>query len=184
MRYTFCAIFWPLLFAVRVLMILLGFFIVPIAMIWRKEVKSDRVPTWTSWSLVRLPTWAWPWGNIRDGSKGDVRGKYWFEQAPQWMWGWLKEYNWLAWRNPCNNFSRWTPILSVDINGIETKCLSQSIKHQFLSAGFPYYHWRWNFWKDCWLKCGHKLDLKYNGKDWSSDLQKATRGFTFRIDRG
>lgn len=175
---------WPILFVVRILMTLIGIPLIPLAMLWRTTTPSTRPHSWDDWKLVNLPKWAWLWDNVRDGAMGDVRGKYWFIQAPGWATTpFLKMFNWLALRNPVNNFSRWTPILSIDCNGKTIEVLSQGVRHQFLFLGFPYYHLRYNFYKDCWFKLGHKLDLKYNGKDWSEDPQKARRGFTFRIDK-
>jgi|LGVE01.1.fsa_nt_gb hypothetical protein len=184
MIYLGIAILWPLIFVVRLFLTLIGIPIVLIALRDRKINPSDRSHTWTGWYLVNLPKWAWLWDNVRDGARGDVRGKYWFQQAPNWAdTPYLKMFNWLALRNPVNNFSRWTPILSVSIIEKKIEVLSKGVRHQFLTVGFPYCHLRWNFYKNYWLKCGHKLDLKYNGRDWSNDPQKARRGFTFRIDR-
>lgn len=53
---------------VRLVVSIAGFIVTPVALLFATERKSDRVPTWDGWKLVRLPWWAWPWDNLHDGA--------------------------------------------------------------------------------------------------------------------
>lgn len=181
------ALIWSVLFPVRIILVIMGLPIVAIALPFATERETDRVASWDQWRLIRLPWWAWLWDNKRDGAMGDVRGTYPDRQAPDWAdTEYLLAYNWLALRNPVNNFSRWLPLASVDINGRVSEALSVGDDHLFLRVigrwGIPYYQFMWQFWDDHWLKLGHKIDLKYNTKDWTEDPISARKGFTFRIE--
>lgn len=190
-----CAVpLWVLLFSVRLGFVLSGLFVVALALPFASARHSERVPTWAEWQLVRLPWWAWPWDNLRDGCMGDRHGNFWFRQAKR-KTDFGKKYEWLAIRNPCNNFSRFLPGLNVNIDGKEVLLLAgrevndQTPGVMFTKVkGLPY----WGFWyvgKEVkggrrWnIRLGHKLQMKDNGKDWSHDQQKAIKGFTFRISK-
>lgn len=108
---------WLALAALRVPMILLGFVVVPLALPFRRTVESDRGGLgWAGWHLVRLPWWAYPWDNPRDGALGDTQGRYWLRDAPDWLRGrFTKMWWWLAFRNPCNAWSRFIRPNGVDV---------------------------------------------------------------------
>lgn len=185
---------WVILFALRVAVIVCGYPAVLIALPFAKEQKSCRPKKWAEWKLINLPMWAWPWDNKRDGCLGDTSGKYWFTQANAKGDFW-KMYEWLALRNPANNFSRFLPLLSANISGKKVNLLAgkqvgnSTPGFMFCKVdGLPY----WAFWYVAakvkngrrWnIRLGHKVEPRHNGADWSSDPQKAIKGFTFRISR-
>lgn len=172
---------------IRLVSQVLGLPIVAVALLFAKEHPTTRVPSWKDWRLIRLPLWAWPWDNIRDGALGDIRGRYRFDQAPKWACtDYLRAFNWLAIRNPANNLSRWTPFLSVNLIGRTIKVLSEGPRHRFLRVigkyGIPYWHLCFKIKDGLFLNAGHKLKLKNNTEDWTGDEQKARKGFTIRFD--
>lgn len=190
-----CAVTWPLLFVSRTVMVLLGLAVVPIALIYRRVVPSERDASWAGWRLVRLPWWAWPWDNLRDGAMGDVRGTYWFTQAPKWAdTPREKMFNWLALRNPCNNFSRFFPLLAVHMVGKTVECLAGTDATVSLSApgfqfcrlvGYPawglYYVSSFAlFGRRLKVRLGHKIEPRHNFESWD-DVQKAQKGITFTV---
>lgn len=67
-RIVYLLPFWLLLFLVRQVVILAGFIITPVALLFAAERDTYRVPKWESWRLVRLLWWAWPWDNLHDGA--------------------------------------------------------------------------------------------------------------------
>lgn len=187
-------------------MIVLGLIVVPIALPFRKEVESDRFAeiihmpdgrgVWR-WTLVNLPKWAWPWGNKRDGCLGDIRGDYRFEQSPKWLRHseYLLAFYWLAIRNPCNNFSRYTEGIAVDMKYATATTLSGQdvVKDRPGQEGYQFIHARgfdgleyYGFYlvkrygnRFLVIRLGHKMDIDDNGKEWP-DETKSWKGFTFR----
>lgn len=187
-------IIWPVLCLLRVVMIVAGLVVVPIALPFRKERDSYRMPTWKGWRLVCLPRWAWFWDNRRDGCLGDIHGKYHNVQRPEWTAGndYLMAWWWLAIRNPCNNFSRFTPFIAVDMrkNTAVTLYGQDVVKDrpgmegwQFVKAG----NWYYGFYlvkrmgsRFFVIRMGHKMDVQDNGVQWADDTAP-WKGFTFRF---
>lgn len=112
---------WLLLFPVRVVLILVGLVVVPLAMpllvTEGPPVPFTQAPG--NWQFKRLPAWAWLWSNDRDGAAGDKRG-WWHLNAPFGLGAYhpLSMFVWLALRNPANNmrFTRWLgcPVTECD----------------------------------------------------------------------
>lgn len=186
---------WGVLFALRVPMIILGWFIVPVALLYRKEQKHDRQLSDFPWKNIQLPKWVYPWGNTRDGCMGDIRGKYWTKDHPWFArTDYLKMYWWLAFRNPCNNFSRYMPPNAVDVNTLDLELLAgdrdvhkdTKTRWQFI-LGKGTINW-YGFWMivpflkgHLDIRAGHKI--KYSHKfNPVQDQQKAIKGFTIRIN--
>lgn len=100
---------WLILFPLQLALILLGFIVVPVALLFRKtDVSTSRpftqYPVETQWMLVTLPRWAWLWSNDLDGAMGDRRG--WWNQNAPFKGGASSYWNmlcWLAFRNPAHN---------------------------------------------------------------------------------
>lgn len=108
---------WSLLFPVRVVLILLGLLVVPLALPFIHKgspwVPFTQAPG--NWCLIKLPAWAWIWSNDRDGALGDKRG-WWHLNAPFGLGAhhWFSMFFWLALRNPANNM-RFTPLLGCPV---------------------------------------------------------------------
>jgi len=117
-HYILAIITWIIMLVLRLVMVLSGVIMTAIAIPFRKEYPSDRAHSWVDWKLIDLPRWAYLWGNRHDGCLGDIRGQYAHNQSPEWMRKYpsILAYYWLAFRNPANNFSRFTPILACDMS--------------------------------------------------------------------
>ena len=175
---------WSLLIVIRIPLVIIGIFVVPIALLSAREVATQR-------GLIELlPDWAWIWSNDRDGSKGDIRG--WWEKNAVFPGGanaFMNQWWWLAIRNPVNNM-RFTRGLAVDMREATVHCLGgQDLVHddiygwQFLQADGPKYHY-YSFYMVCpWIniRIGHKIEMWHNHHDWTQDQQKAWKGFTVRV---
>ncbi len=117
-------IVFPFLVAIKALAILLGLFVVAIALPFAKEDFPPDLPDTVTrtvspdWKYVRLPKWAdWLWGNDKYGAEGN-----WF-----WPMGtFWSRYSWLALRNPANNLQRYF-IFRFDTNPEEVKFLGDKI---------------------------------------------------------
>ena len=202
LNYIAASIVWIILMFLRLAMIVVGFPITLIALHFRYIDYTERHGSWAAWQFIRLPKWAWLWDNMRDGCMGDVRGKYRHEQSPKWLRGsdyWLA-FNWLAVRNPCNNFSRFTPIISV--NMLTAHCVTLQgqdyVRDKAGEEGFRFVRaiGRWNipYWGLYWvskyqignrnlvIRIGHKMDVDDNDeRQFILDPQKAWKGMTFRF---
>ena len=199
-HYILAANIWLILFFLRSVFILVGISVTLVALFFRYQVESTRTGTWTTWQRIRLPSWAWLWDNERDGCLGDIRGDYAYRQSPTWLrssYYWMA-FNWLALRNPANNFSRFSCVIACDTKyatcetlqgddlvddkpGLEGYRFVRSIGKYKV----PYYglYWVSKFkvkGRSLVIYIGHKIDLS-NNKDWSADPQKAWKGLTFRI---
>lgn len=106
------------LLPLRVLFILAGLVVVPLALPFR-TMHADTAVRFSqasgTWYLVTLPRWAWPWSNDRDGALGDRRG-WWHTNAPFGLgaYHWFSMLVWLAIRNPANNL-RFTRLFGVPV---------------------------------------------------------------------
>lgn len=184
--------FWLVILAARIIMILLGFLVVPVALY---GIKIPDNPA--EWRLIRLPAWALPWDNIKDGVLGDKRFHYWkegdqfpalIEDSP-----YLKALYWLAVRNPANYFSRFLRGIGCPVDqctvillaGVELVRPSVgAYGWQFVKADGPVF----NYWGFYWatphwtVRLGHKIEPRHNGKDFSADPLKAWKGVTFKVN--
>ena len=77
----------------------IGFFIVPIAILFRKPDVSLEGKL-----IVNAPRWLWLWGNDEDG----YEPAYYVAMTPEWN-RYVRMWVWAAWRNSFNNirFIRW-----------------------------------------------------------------------------
>lgn len=202
LNYLAATVMWVILMALRLIMIVIGFAVVPVALRRRYEADSPRPKgTWDAWEFIRLPKWAWFWDNERDGCLGDNRGNYRFEQSPEWLRKsefWLA-FNWLAIRNPANNFSRFTPLIACDMQDATCTTLQgqDHVRDKVGEEGFRFVRaigkWKIPYWGLYWvsdfrikdrnlvIRIGHKMDVFDNDQDYSADPQKAWKGMTFRI---
>lgn len=197
---------WSFLLFIWAPLIVIGIFVVPVALIFAEEGKG-RVPftqhnTHKYWRMVHLPAWAWIWDNERDGANGDPRG--WWD-LNCYFWGdsgsFLNQYWWLAFRNPVNNLTfNWG--LAVNMEGATVSLLAgqdyvseDSPGWQFLMADGPKYHcygfyyaskpWidtRWTGKRAFVVRIGHKIQLWHNDHDWTADYMKVWKGYTVRAN--
>lgn len=94
---------WLFLIALRLVLIVAGLVVVPIALLFETSGTSvsDKRP------IIVLPKWAWLWSNDFDGATGDKRG-WWDKHAPFGLgaYNFFSKFIWLAVRNPVNNLRR------------------------------------------------------------------------------
>lgn len=196
---------WCAIAVIRLAFIVVGLFVVPLALPFAREHESDRNPAWESWRLIRLPAWAWPWDNLRDGAMGDVRGWYWFEGYPaifdrlpeSWQ-EFVKAWYWLGIRNPANNISRYARFVGCNVDHARVFLLagreyvrddSGGEGWQFVTAEgrvFRYYGFYWVsrsrvFGRMPVIRLGHKIEPRHNDVYWGDAPQKAWKGVTFRV---
>ena len=194
---------WTLLILIRIPMILLGLVVVAVALPFAKVHPDPTDPLrvaklkWSDWQLVRLPVWAWPWDNMRDGAMGDTRGRYWYAQAPGFLiTPYLKQYWWLAVRNPCNNFSRFMRPNTVDVRKLVITYIGDDKVVRTNKTSWNFVKGTGTFWtyflfelmtpafgnRHLQIKVGHKISPKYQGEDYTTDEQGYQKGFTARIN--
>ena len=106
------------LILLRIVLIVAGLVVVPIALPFRVTDASTAKPFTEqpgTWVLVTLPRWAWLWSNDRDGAMGDERG-WWHANAPFGLGAdhWFSQLVWLAYRNPANN-ARFTRFMGCPV---------------------------------------------------------------------
>lgn len=192
---------WSLLFPVRVVLILLGLLVVPLALPFR-QATGAAVPFTQApgvWRLVRLPEWAWIWSNDRDGALGDRRG-WWHLNAPFGLgaYHWFSMLWWLALRNPANNM-RFTPWFGCPVTECDYRYWGdENVEdrpgqggRRFLLAthrqtGRRYYGfygvWQWSPTRAVVIQIGFKGEPKDWAEDYSGDLSRQWAGMTFEIN--
>lgn len=184
-------LWWIPIGAARAVVTVVGLAVVPIALLFTEV--PEKV---TEWRLVRLPLFAHPWDNPKDGVLGDRRLHYWnqgdqfpgiIKNSP-----FLKAYWWLAIRNPANNFSRFYRGIGCKVDECKVKLLagqdivggSKDVEgYQFVKAEGPIFNY-YGFYlynKKFTMRFGHKVEPKHNEQDFSNDPLKAWKGVTFRI---
>lgn len=189
-----------LLLPLRLLFILVGFLVVPLALPFRTlhivTARPFSQATGT-WALVTLPWWAWPWSNDRDGAMGDRRG-WWHNNAPFGLgaYHWFSMLDWLAFRNPANNL-RFTRLFGCPVT--RTACTWWGLEEveddpgkgglRFLmaSAGLwrfygLYWVWQWSATRALVVQLGFKGEPSDWLEDYSGDEQRQWKGFTFEIN--
>lgn len=189
------------LLPLRVLFILAGFLVVPLALPFRTHhADTARRFGYVSgtWYLVTLPRWAWPWSNDRDGALGDRRG-WWHTNAPFGLgaYHWFSMLVWLAFRNPANNL-RFTRLFGCPVT--RTACAwwgREEVEDdpgkgglRFLMASSGLF-WRFYglYWVHQWSATRAlvvQLGFKGEPADWresyAGDEQRQWKGFTFEIN--
>lgn len=111
---------WFFLLLARFVLMIIGWFILPVVLLFREEATPPPRPAYASarmvdkdWVYIRLPGFFDKlWGNYKYGAGGN-----WFtwETYKGSYWG---AYVWLGWRNPVNNLSGGTVLLEEDIRFI------------------------------------------------------------------
>lgn len=178
---------WSWLIVARLLGIITGLVMVPLAIPFRVDgvSGSDGRP------IVNLPRWAWLWGNDFDGLLGDKRGR-WADNTPR---GWAVDsfmamFWWAAIRNPANNmrfldaFS--APIMDSKIGywgryTVEDKPGLDG--WQFVWAEQEGRRWYGFYAVLCWsttralvVRLGFKIKPEHAGK------QEPRKGLTFKVN--
>jgi hypothetical protein len=190
------------LIALRIVLILLGVLVVPLALPFRRTDESTRTPFTDAvgdWVLITLPAWAWLWSNDRDGAVGDKRG-WWHTNAPFGLGAhhWLSMLLWLAYRNPANN-ARFTRFMGCPV----TECTfefwgDEVVKDKpgqgglrFLIAthretGRKYYGLyfvkTWSNKRALVVQIGFKGEPSDWSEDYSGDESRQWKGLTFEIN--
>ncbi|TBV12744.1 DUF7338 family protein [Stutzerimonas kirkiae] len=190
------------LIALRILLIVAGLVIAPLALPFRRMDESTRQPFTTTagdWLLVTLPGWAWLWSNDRDGAVGDQRG-WWHMNAPFGLgaYHWLSMFWWLAIRNPANN-ARFTRLMGCPV----TECTfeywgDEVVKDKpgqggvrFMIAthretGRKYYGLyfvkAWNDKRALVVQVGFKGEPSDWSEDYSGDASRQWKGLTFEVN--
>ena len=193
---TLALIQWFALLSLRIPVIILGLGVVPLGLLFAKEHHTIREKPWGDWRLIHMPKLFWLWDNKRDGCMGDSRGDYWLYGCPKFIKNnsYLKALWWLVNRNPANNWSRRMKPNSVDVRDLNITLLggmknvyktsyplwqfvkgSGKINYYGFYALIPFLNGYIN------IRLGHKISYKHRIKDFSSDPQKAIKGFTFRV---
>lgn len=192
---------WLLLFPARVLLILSGLAVVPLAMpllvTEGPQVPFTQAPG--NWQFVRLPAWAWLWSNDRDGAIGDKRG-WWHLNAPFNLGAYhpLSMFIWLALRNPANNmrFTRWfgCPVTECTYRYWGDEAVedrpgqggSRLLLATHKATGRRYYGfygvWQWSRARAVVVQIGFKGEPKDWNEDYSGDLSRQWAGMTFEIN--
>lgn len=192
---------WSLLFSVRVVLILLGLWVVPLALPFIHKgstwVPFTQAPG--NWCLIKLPAWAWIWSNDRDGALGDKRG-WWHLNAPFGLGAhhWFSMFFWLALRNPANNM-RFTPWFGCPVAECDYRYWGdENVEdrpgqggRRFLLAthmqtGRRYYGfygvWQWSPTRAVVIQIGFKGEPKDWAEDYSIDPSRQWAGMTFEIN--
>lgn len=198
-----------ILFVLRVFLILLGFFITPIGLLFSVPGKSvsDGRP------IDNFPKWLWLFGNDSDGTYGDKR-MWWDKNADEsTLFGimpflrsngikapilnsksFLARYWWCAIRNPVNNM-RWVPGIACPVS--ECKIIYYGhyvVKDKLDGAGWQYViatHKRKNYsWCGLYIvyrygESNHGFELRFGYKikpEHAYDPNVEDKGFTVAIN--
>lgn len=153
-------------FLMSIPMVLLGFPIVALGLLFRREFPETAKPftsfdTDKSWRLVRLPDWKWilPWDHTVDGFAGDTRG-WWHHNQKDYggSYNFLSMWHWGAFRNTCDYWRRFMISVPIDECRIEklagTHDEVDTNNHTLLVGNGVF---AWNF-----LRATHKV----TGKRW------------------
>lgn len=204
--YLFMIIQWVAMFVIQILGILVGFFVVPLGLLFR-ELDEDSYKAFTKfntnryWVYEDIPSWLKPWQNIEDGLRGDHRG--WWD-ANCFGKDSSKVFNmfwWSAVRNPFNYFKRFT--LGCDVrNYIITKLAGQDyVRDDVHSTGWQVLKAtplaksglklpRYSFYgvfrygktsRALVIQLGNKIRLSHNSAIETDDYDYF-KGFTFEIN--
>ena len=128
---------------------------------------------------------------------GDIRGSYWLKYPhPIMRTDFLKKYYWLAFRNPVNNLSRYTPIISCNLNKYHSSVKliygqRSKVENRVGSEGFQvtqcksylgmYYVSRWDIAKrHLCVVLGHKIHPEHRNIN-IEDPDRNWKGFTIRV---
>lgn len=115
----------PLLFVVQLVLMLLGFVVVPLALLFRSvETKNDCTNTTSNPNHKFADDWVdGIWGNDDDGIDGDI---YYLKNHTHGKINFMTRFNWVLLRNPVHNFS---------LNGIGFKGYCKSLKEYMKNFG-------------------------------------------------
>lgn len=195
------ALQWACLLPLRVLLILAGLFVVPIALPFRR-VQGPPVPFSQApgdWLLITLPAWAWLWSNDRDGAAGDKRG-WWHLNAPFGLgaYHWLSMFWWLAIRNPANN-ARFSPLFGCPVTECDYRYWGREVvkdkpglggwrfllaTHRGTGRRFYGFYWvlEWSATRAVVVQLGFKPEPSDFAEDYSADSSRQWKGFTFEVN--
>jgi len=195
------ALQWACLLPLRVLMILAGLVVVPLALPFRVTQGPAQPFSQAAgdWLLILLPSWAWLWSNDRDGAAGDKRG-WWHLNAPFGLgaYHWLSMFWWLAIRNPANN-ARFSTLFGCPVTECDYRyCGQASVEddpgkggwrlllatHRKTGRRFYGFYWvrQWSATRALVVQLGFKGEPEDWADDYSADPSKQWKGFTFEVN--
>lgn len=195
------ALQWLLFLPLRVILIMLGLLVVPLALpfldIKNPPVAFTEAPGY--WGLGTLPNWAWLWSNDRDGALGDKRG-WWHLNAPFGLgaYHWFSQFWWLAIRNPANNM-RFTPWFSCPLTECSYEYWGDEVVKDrpgqggrrlllatHKTTGRRYYGfygvWQWSATRALVIQLGFKPEPSDWQEDYSRDASRQWKGLTFELN--
>jgi hypothetical protein len=199
MNYIRAGFIWFFQVIVQLIGILLGFVIVPLALL--KPDDSQKEATYQTdgkneWWFRQLPSWAKWWNNSVDGLLGDTSYRWAGRDIPFGMknTSFMGQFWWTAVRNPFNYFKRF--ILSCDVRKNEVVKLHgqdyvrddfNNTGTQFLKCGHFYmFYGVWRYGKSnraLVMQLGNKLKVKDNTTVYTKEQEyKYLAGFTFEIN--
>jgi hypothetical protein len=179
---------WSWLVAVRLLAIIVGLFLVAVALPFRRLGRSvsDGRP------IINLPGWAWLWDNAHDGMLGDKR-LWWAQNTP---FGWpvdsyLAMWWWAAIRNPANNM-RLLAMFSAPVDGAKIRYRGDYTVED--KPGFDGWQLCWSemdgrrwfgfYLVHCWsldrafvIRLGFKVKPEHSGR-----TDEPRKGLTFKVN--
>lgn len=181
---------WLFLIAFRLVLIVLGLFVVPVALLFTRggTSVSDGRP------IEILPDWAWLWSNDFDGTLGDKR-RWWDVHAPFGLGAhhFFSKFIWLAVRNPVNNLRR-TSMFScpvdmcyIDFAGkatVEDKpgmggwqfVQAEHARTEQVWSGFYWVH-EWSATRALVVRVGFKIKPSHD-----ESVGEPPKGFTVRLN--
>ncbi|WP_282338506.1 hypothetical protein [Pseudomonas sp. PS02288] len=190
------------LLALRLLLIVIGLVVVPMALPWRTTNEASRTPFTDAigdWLLVTLPGWAWLWSNDRDGAAGDKRG-WWHTHAPFALgaYHWFSQLLWLAYRNPANN-ARFTRVMGCPVTECDMQFWGDETveddpgkgglrllvaTHRESGRRYVGLYWvhEWSVRRALVVQIGFKGEPSDWAEDYGADLTRQWKGFTFEIN--
>ncbi|WID41938.1 hypothetical protein [Pseudomonas phage PG1] len=195
------ALQWACLLPLRVLMILAGLVVVPLALPFRVTQGPAQPFSQAAgdWVLILLPSWAWLWSNDRDGAAGDKRG-WWHLNAPFGLgaYHWLSMFWWLAIRNPANN-ARFSTLFGCPVTECDYRYWGQAsveddpgkggwrlllATHRKTGRRFYGFYWvrQWSATRALVVQLGFKGEPEDWADDYSADPSKQWKGFTFEVN--
>lgn len=186
---------WVVWAAIRLVMVVIGFFVVAVALPFRtyEPVTDPDKQAYPERKIVHLPKWAWLWDNDAEGMMS------WMDEWPEMCWNgkpdsFLSMWQWAAWRNPANNmrFVRGLAVYLPEAHSFELwgkehvadKDYVNGKGWQFVKCKGKYFTYYGFYWvgEKYYCRLGHKFDPRHFKPDYLDATleRKHWKGMTFR----